>query len=166
MASKMNKLNVFLSTAAVMNIKIHNLHWNVVGPNFMIIHKFTEELYQMFQEQFDTVAEVMKMQDEMPLVKITDYLKNSVVEETEGRDFTDEEVLTELENDCISIMDLAKEIRDEADKKDNFMIANLFEEYLAVYNKHAWMIRAMLQEDPLTIDDLDEEDDTESEDEE
>ena len=65
MAAKVDKLNIFLSNLAVINVKIHNLHWNVVGPNFFVVHKMTEKLYQMFQLQYDQVAEMMKMQNQL-----------------------------------------------------------------------------------------------------
>ncbi len=156
MASRKNKLNIFLSNLAVMNIKIHNLHWNVIGPEFITIHKMTEKLYKMLQEQFDTVAETMKMQNEVPLATMAEYLENATIEEIESRDYTGYEVLEELDNDCQNIIDLAKDIRDEADKKDNFLIANLFEEYLARYAKKSWMIRAMLQDEPVSVDEDEE----------
>ena len=161
MASKNNQLNIFLSNLAVMNIKIHNLHWNIIGAEFPVIHKMTEKLYKMIQLQFDEVAEAMKMQNEMPFASMADYLKNSTIDEIESRDFNSYEVLEELDADCQTIMDLAKDIRDEADKKDNFLIANLFEDYLAVYAKKSWMIRTMLKEDAIPL-----EEDEESEDDE
>lgn len=43
MANKTDKLNVFLANLAVLNIKVHNLHWNVVGLQFPLIHKMTEK---------------------------------------------------------------------------------------------------------------------------
>ncbi len=153
MAAKVDKLNIFLSNLAVINVKIHNLHWNVVGPNFFVVHKMTEKLYQMFQLQYDQVAEMMKMQNQMPLVTMAEYLDNTTIEEIEGRDYTDLEVLELLEADCQNIMALAKDIRDEADKKDNFLLANLLEEYLAIYAKKSWMLRAMLEGDPAMDDD-------------
>lgn len=163
-SKKINQLNVFLSNAAVMNIKIHNLHWNVVGPEFIVVHTLTEKLYKMFQEQFDTVAELMKMQNELPMANMADYLKTATVEEIESRDYSTYEVLQMLDEDCDNIMDLAKQIRDEADKKDNFLVANLFEDYLAVYAKHSWMIKAMLQDEDIALDeDEDNEEDTEEE---
>lgn len=158
MAAKKDQLNIFLANAAVLNIKIHNLHWNVVGMEFVTVHKLTEQLYKMLQEQFDTVAEVMKMQGEMPMASMDDYLENATVEEIESRDYSAYEVLQLLDQDCDNIMALAKQIRDEADKKDNFMVANLFEEYLAVYSKHSWMIKAMLRDEDIPLDDEDNED--------
>ncbi|MCM1322632.1 MAG: DNA starvation/stationary phase protection protein [Acetobacter sp.] len=167
MANKIDKLNVFLANLAVMNIKVHNLHWNVVGPNFPVIHKMTEEIYKMFQCQFDELAEVMKTQNRMPMGTMAQFLENTTVEEVEPRDYTGYEVIDELASDCENIMAMAKDIRDEADKKDDFQIANLFEDYLALYAKQAWIIRAMQEEDAIEIEELEgDDDDDDSEDEE
>ena len=121
MANKTDKLNVFLANLAVLNIKVHNLHWNVVGLQFPLIHKMTEKIYKMLQCQFDTVAEVMKMQNKMPAASMAEYL-------------------------------------------DNFQVANLMEEYLDMYAKKSWMIKAMMQDDDLEIaDEESDEEDTEEE---
>lgn len=37
-------LNAFLSDLAVLNIKVHNLHWNVEGREFALIHEMTEKI--------------------------------------------------------------------------------------------------------------------------
>lgn len=161
MAGKADKLNVFLANLAVLNIKVHNLHWNVVGPQFKPMHKMTEKIYQMLQHQFDELAEMMKMQDKFPVASLDEYLSLTTLDEIESRDYTAYEVLEELSADCETLMSLAKEIRDEADKKDNFLIANLFEDYLAVYAKKSWMIKAMLQDDDMDEEDISEADDEE-----
>ena len=79
MANKTDKLNVFLANLAVLNIKVHNLHWNVVGLQFPLIHKMTEKIYKMLQCQFDTVAEVMKMQNKMPAASMAEYLDKTTI---------------------------------------------------------------------------------------
>ncbi|MFP4198930.1 MAG: ferritin-like domain-containing protein, partial [Halanaerobium sp.] len=55
------KMNTYLSNLAVLNTKLHNLHWNVEGKQFMQVHNFTEDLYNDFFEKYDEVAEIMKM---------------------------------------------------------------------------------------------------------
>ncbi len=147
MAAKVSKLNIFLSNLAVMNVKIHNLHWNVVGPEFPLIHEMTERLYKMFEEQFDTVAEVMKMQGEFPLGSLEDYLNNATAEELDSRDFGEVEVLEILDEDCQKLIDFANEVREDAEKNDNFQIVNLMEAYLAVYANYHWFVRSMLLTD-------------------
>lgn len=92
------------------------------------------------------------------------YLENTTVEEIEPREYAGYEVIDELASDCENIMAMAKDIRDEADKKDDFMVANLMEDYLACYAKHAWVIRAMQEEDAIEIEELDgDEEDNEDE---
>ena len=159
MVSKKNLLNIFLSDLAVMNIKLHNLHWNVTGSDFIIIHKLTEKLYKKLQEQFDSVAEIMKMQNEKPFATMKDYLENTNIEEIESRDYSSYEVLEELNSDCHTLIDLAQQIRNEANKKDNFLVANLFEEYISVYTKKSWIIETMLQEGNITLDEETDSDD-------
>ena len=59
-------LNVYLSNLAVLNVNLHNIHWNVVGKQFFRVHEFTESLYDDFFEQYDAVAELLKMKGENP----------------------------------------------------------------------------------------------------
>ena len=53
-------VKVYLANLAVLNAKLHNLHWNVVGRAFIQVHEYTEGLYDELFEQFDAVAEAMK----------------------------------------------------------------------------------------------------------
>ena len=141
----MNKLNVYLSNLALWNVKLHNLHWNVTGRTFVQIHEFTEKLYDEVFEQFDAVAEIQKMQNNMPLVKMSDYLQQATLSEIEAKDFTPDEVLKIVDANMKTMAALAKEIRDEASEKDDFAVANMFEDYLASYSKNLWFLRAMLK---------------------
>ncbi|WP_287387784.1 ferritin-like domain-containing protein, partial [Lachnospira sp.] len=42
--------NKYLADIAVSDIKIHNLHWNVVGPQFKAVHEFLESIYDSYSE--------------------------------------------------------------------------------------------------------------------
>ena len=80
-------LQQYLSNLAVLNVKLHNIHWNVVGRNFMRIHNFTEEIYDKVFEDFDEVAELLKTKNEMPLSTMVEYLENATIEEIKAKDF-------------------------------------------------------------------------------
>ena len=135
-------LNAFLSDLAVLNIKVHNLHWNVEGREFALIHEMTEKIYKMLQDQFDETAEVMKMQCEMPLGTMAEYLKNTQIKEISSCNYSVAEVLDFLDEDCRLLISRAEEVRETADKQDNYQIANLLEDYLALYAKSHWMLTA------------------------
>lgn len=137
------KLNKYLSNLAVLTFKLHNLHWNVVGINFVQLHEYTEKLYDETFEHFDEVAEILKMKGEMPLVKISDYLKNASIKEINAKVFTAADVLKILKADLCEMAKLADEIRKEASKKDDFNVSTVFEDYLKSFAKTKWFLESM-----------------------
>ncbi|RQD70652.1 MAG: DNA starvation/stationary phase protection protein [Tindallia sp. MSAO_Bac2] len=138
------KMNEYLSNLAVLNVKLHNVHWNVVGPQFVQIHEFTESLYDDMFEKFDAVAELMKMRDVSPLAKMADYLKNATVEELDGDKFTRDEVLDIVQEDLKKMKAIATDIRNQADEDGDFEVVGEFEEHVAGYSKNLWFIKAMM----------------------
>lgn len=140
-----NQLNVYLANLAVWTAKLHNIHWNVTGCAFVQVHEFTEKLYDNTFEQYDAVAEVQKMRDEMPLVRLSDFLKVATIQEVDAKDFGIEEALKIVQADMQEMASLAKVIRDEADEKGDFQIVSMFEDYLDGYAKNLWFLKAMLK---------------------
>jgi starvation-inducible DNA-binding protein len=139
-----NKLQQYLSNLAVLNTKLHNIHWNVEGNHFVQVHEFTEELYDDFFKKFDQIAEMMKMKKEMPLVKMTEYLENATIKEEEGRSFGCEESLRIVEEDLIEMKRLATEIRNEADSLGDFELVAELEEHVSGYSKNIWFVKSIL----------------------
>lgn len=140
---KIQLMNNYLSNLAVINIKLHNLHWNVTGINFVAIHNFTESLYDEAFENLDAVAEQIKMLGEMPLSRLGDYLKHASIEELEGKSFTAKEVLQLVNDDLSTLKSQALEIRSVANEEDDFATANLVEAHIESYNKNLWFLKSM-----------------------
>ncbi|SDL34861.1 Dps family protein [Natronincola ferrireducens] len=138
------KLNEYLSNLAVLNVKLHNLHWNVVGMQFVQIHEYTESMYNDFFEKYDAVAELIKMRGEKPLAKIADYLQNASIKELEKDKFSTTEVLEIVKEDLNKMKDLAVEIRNTADEAGDFEVVAEFEDHVAGYSKNLWFINSML----------------------
>jgi starvation-inducible DNA-binding protein len=138
-----NKLNVYLSNLAVLNVKLHNLHWNVVGVNFMSIHTFTESLYDDVFEKYDEVAELLKIKGEVPLASVKDYLTNTTVEELATKDFSTKEVLEILIQDLKNMKNLAFEVKKDAEEDSDFETSNMFEDHISGYNKNLWFLDSM-----------------------
>ena len=138
------KLNVYLSNLAILNVNLHNIHWNVVGTRFTEVHEYTEGLYDDFFEKYDAVAEILKMKGEKPLVKISDYLENASIKELDTDKFTCEESLKLVQEYLNEMKKLATDIRNEADDDGDFEIVAEFEDHVAGYSKELWFIRAKL----------------------
>lgn len=138
------KMNTYLANLAVLNTKLHNLHWNVEGKKFMQVHNYTEELYDDFFEKYDVVAEIMKMKKEFPLVKLSEYQEAATIEELDSKAFEVKEVLNEVLKDLKEMKRLATEIRNDADADGDFEVVGEFEDHVAGYSQNIWFVRAML----------------------
>lgn len=135
----------YLSNLAVLNVKLHNIHWNVVGNQFVRVHTFTEEIYDELFEAFDEVAELLKMKNEMPLSTIAEYLENSNIEEVKAKDFSIKESLEIVKKDLETMKELAIEIRNTADDEGDFETVAIFEDYTASFSKHIWFLNSMIK---------------------
>ncbi len=135
----------YLSNLGVLIVKFHNVHWNVVGKQFVRIHNFTEELYDQVIEDFDEVAELLKMKEVMPLSTLAEYLENATVQEIKAKDFSVKESLEIVKSDLETMRTLATEIRNLADEEGDFETVALFEDYVAFYSKNIWFAAAMLK---------------------
>ncbi|NLP19073.1 MAG: DNA starvation/stationary phase protection protein [Firmicutes bacterium] len=135
----------YLANLGVLLVKLHNIHWNVVGKHFMKIHEFTEELYDQVFEDFDEVAELLKMKKVMPLSTLEEYLEVSSIEEVAAKDFTREEALEMLKADLETMQALATDIRNLADDEGDFETVAMFEDFVAFYSKNIWFTDAMLK---------------------
>ena len=119
------RLNAYVASLLVWNVKLHNLHWNVTGKLFKPLHEYTEALYDKAFDAYDEVAELLKMKGEMP------HATSSC------------EVVAEVEADMKKMAKLAREIRNAAAEEDDFQTQGIFEGYLAGYAKELWFLSAM-----------------------
>ena len=139
------KLNQYLANLGVEYIKLHNLHWNVVGINFKAIHEYLESLYDGVSDSLDSVAELLKMHDEVPAASLKEYLSLSNIEELPSKELNGSDVLHIVLKDFEGFKALAEEIRLEADNDNLYDVVGLMESDLAQFNKSIWFIKAMLK---------------------
>lgn len=138
-------LQKYIANLNIWNVKLHNLHWNVVGINFLQIHEFLEEIYDNVGEQFDEVAELLKAKREMPLSTIAEYLDIATIKETHTKQYDEKEALEILKEDLELMRDLATEIRNTADEEGDFETVAIFEDYVIDYSKNIWFVDSMLK---------------------
>lgn len=138
------KLNQYLSNLSVLNVNLHNIHWNVQGKQFVQIHEFTESLYDDFFEKYDAVAELLKMKGEKPLVKLSDYIQNASIKELDKDRFSCQESLEIVLDYLTEMKTLATEIRNEADEDGDFEVVSEFEDHVAGYSKNIWFVKSIL----------------------
>ena len=141
----LKNLNKYLSNLGVLYIKLHNLHWNVVGINFKATHEYFETLYDGISASLDSVAEIIKMHEGTPLASLKTYLELSTIEEIPSVEVDNKTSLKIVLEDFIKMKSLVEEIRQIADKEDLYDIVTLVEGELEQYNKSIWFIKSMLK---------------------
>lgn len=142
--NKQTLLNQYVADLHVFNAKLHQLHWNVVGLQFVSIHKYTEELYENVFEKFDEAAEILKIQGDVPLGRVSDYLKVSQIEELETANYSVDFVVKEVKKDLSYLKDLVSKIRASAAETDDFETVNVAEDHISYYSKQLWFLSAMI----------------------
>ena len=140
-----DKSNKYLANLGVEYIKLHNLHWNVVGLQFKAVHEYLESLYDSIADVLDEVAEVIKMNGEYPKASLKDYLENASISELENKDYSIIESLQIVLKDLYELKNQALEIRSLGSEIDNYSFVNMVEDHLGNYDKSIWFIESMLK---------------------
>ena len=132
------QVNNYLANIGVSYIKLHNLHWNVVGMQFKAV-------YDEFADILDEVAEILKMNDEMPLASMKDYVKVATIQELDNVDIDVKSAMQIVIDDMKALKVQALAIRAQADEEDQFDVANHMEDDVEKYNKIIWFVQSMLK---------------------
>lgn len=140
-----SKTNKYLANVGVEYIKLHNLHWNVIGVQFKAVHEYLESLYDSLADVLDEVAELLKMGGEFPLASLKDYLEVAEVKELVSKDYGIKETLEIVLADIKLLKNNAVEIRSMAAEEDYYPLTVMMEDHLANYNKTIWFIESMLK---------------------
>jgi len=140
-----NATNKYLADIAVSYIKIHNLHWNVSGPQFKAVHEFLETIYEAYADILDEVAELIRMKGEYPAASLKEYAALSDIPELDSKDIKVEDAVKALLENQKALRSEALAIRKDAAEEDDFAIANALEDHIAAYDKNIWFVESMLK---------------------
>ncbi len=140
-----SKVNAALANVGVEYVKLHNLHWNVTGMNFKEIHEYLESQYDYFAELFDSLAEFLRKNDELPLASMKDFLGLATIKEIESREVSSKEALEIYLGDLQLLQSQAVELHQAAEKESDFALAAMMEELLSNYSKTLWFVKSMLK---------------------
>lgn len=137
-------MNLYLANQEVNHIKLHNLHWYVKGSSFFTLHPKLEELYEQSAQIMDEVAERLLSLDQAPVANLKAALDMATVKELNDVPIKSEEAVKTLVADVDKWIEDTKELVDLAEKAEDGATADMFNEYLAEYQKTRWMLKSYL----------------------
>ena len=139
------KLNEFLSDLEMLNVKLQNYHWNVIGKGFFTTHEKLEEYYDEVREQMDEVAEHILSLGHQPLGTMKDFMENSKIREAKNEQIKSIDIMENVMNDLQELKQKAIQIKQEAEDKEYYATSSMMDDYLADYSKKIWMLNAALK---------------------
>lgn len=139
------KLNEFLSDLEMLNVKLQNYHWNVIGKGFFTTHEKLEEYYDEVREQIDEVAEHILSLGHQPLGTMKDFMENSKIRESKNEQIKSIDIMENVIHDLQELKQKAVQIKQEAEDKEYYATSILMDDYLADYSKKIWMLNAALK---------------------
>lgn len=134
-------LNEFLADLNVFYRKLQNYHCNAQGKDFFRTHEKLEELYDEVNESIDEIAEHILILGGQPLGTLKDYLAIATIQEAENKKVKSDEIYKNLITDFETLLKKATEIKEEADKENDYATSALIDDYILNYGKHLWMLR-------------------------
>lgn len=143
-------MNVALANASLLTIKTKKFHWDVVGPQFMTLHKLWDEQYETLTTYADEIAERIRMLGGYPIGTAQGFLQTSELKEFPGEVPNATEAVRYLLADHETI---ARSLRVAIELCDGQLkdagTADFLTGMLQSHEKMAWMLRSFLLGSPV-----------------
>lgn len=140
---KLDIMRQLVADLALLNTKFHNLHWNVKGPRFVPVHEALEDMYNEFFDQYDEVAERMRMLGSYAPAALKDYLSLSQFSELPEKDYDVKEVVEMVHATYTALKATVQELRDTSG--DDAVTAALCDDLEGAYDKRIWFAAQQLK---------------------
>ena len=131
-----------LSDSMVLYSKTRKFHWNVKGNSFMELHKLFEAQYTQLEEAIDEIAERINKLGSPVIGTLKEFIENSSLKETPGKNPDQNGMLKELLNDHETVIKaLRKHIEDCDEKYKDAVTADFLTGLMAQHETIAWILR-------------------------
>ncbi|AZL16270.1 Dps family protein [Rickettsiales endosymbiont of Stachyamoeba lipophora] len=142
-STSISVLSKILASTYIIYLKTQNFHWNVKGPNFIMLHELFGLQYKELADAIDNIAERISMLGHITPATTIEFNKLSTIKECE-LPFTANAMLQALSSDH-ELMII--ELRNSITLLDNNMdegTKDLLIERLQAHEKTCWMLASHL----------------------
>ncbi len=137
------KLNILLANYSVFYQNTRGAHWNIKGNQFFTLHPKFEELYNNLVLKIDEIAERILTLGAIPNHNYSDYLKLSIIKESNEVSDAIKCVENILESFKI-VIDLQRDLLDITDKAGDEGTNSQMSDYITEQEKEVWMYNSYL----------------------
>jgi starvation-inducible DNA-binding protein len=148
-------LNRDLADTYLLLVKTKKHHWDVVGPQFMTLHKLWQEHYEALTINVDVIAERVRTLGGYPVGTMEGFLKICSLKENAGRVPTATEMVSQLLDDHEQIIRNLREHIDQCtDKFKDNGTADFLTGLMEQHEEIAWMLRSFVEGEGVESDGL------------
>lgn len=136
-----DNLSTLLADYQVFYQKLRGYHWNVTGPNFLVLHQQFETLYTEVAVVIDDLAERIRSLGETPPSTLAAALKLARLKEDE----TTPDASTMVKNllaDLTALNGYTIDARTTAEQAEDLGSVMALDELIPAQQKAMWMLRA------------------------
>lgn len=129
------------ATLFVLFFKTWTFHWNVTGQEFYQLHTLFGEQYSQMFEEIDRLAEHMRYLGMSPAPTLSRMVEVSEVEEPEVT-AKGPEMISKLLEDNEKLIEMLRDISDEAEEKKSLATANLVQDLMEAHGSFVYKLRS------------------------
>jgi len=150
-----NLLNQDLADAYLLLIKTKKYHWDVVGPQFMTLHKLWRDHYEALTINVDAIAERVRTLGGYPVGTMEGFLKICSLKEHAGTVPTATGMVSQLLADHEHIVrHLREHIEQCSDDFQDDGTADFLTGLMVQHEEIAWTLRSFIEGEALISDGL------------
>lgn len=135
--------NHIIANQGILQIKLHQYHWYVKGPNFFSLHEKFEELYNEASVYIDDLAERILAIEGNPIATLKEALEWSQIEEAE-KNLSANQMVEQLSKDFTTVIAQLEEGIQLAEKLNDDMTGDMLLAMVTSLEKHNWMLKSFL----------------------
>ena len=137
-------LTKFMGDSALVYIKVHGFHWNIIGPRFKTLHELFEEHYTNLWESLDGIAERIRALGAKAPGSFVELIEASSIEEYNTAPNADL-MLRKAYDDYQKLISHAHEVEKVAEEYGDTFTVDMMTQRVGELEKMAWMTIAHLQ---------------------
>lgn len=148
-------LNQGLADTYVLLVKTKKYHWDVVGPQFMTLHKLWQEHYEALTINVDVIAERIRTLGGYPVGTMEGFLKICSLKEHPGNVPAATEMVSQLLEDHQQVV---RNLREQVEQCSNEFkddgTADFLTGLMEQHEQTAWMLRSFIEGEAVEADGL------------
>ena len=143
-------LNKDLADAYLLLVKTKKFHWDVVGPQFLTLHKLWEEHYNVLTVNIDACAERVRALGGYPIGTMKGFLELASLKEHPGDVPMASEMVSSLIDDHEQVIrNMRSHVDDCSEKFSDQGTADFLTGLMEQHEEIAWMLRSFMEGDAV-----------------